>query len=100
MSFKDDKAMNKHWVELAEEILLNKKIVKIEWMSESEADEMHGWYKRPVKLHLDDGTILLPQMDDEGNDGGALLWVSPKEFVTSKHYPGEKFVKTEILPVF
>jgi len=30
------------------------------------------WYKRPITIHLEDGTILLPQMDDEGNDGGAI----------------------------
>ena len=69
-------------------------------MSETEADEGFGWRKRPVILVLDDGTEIIPQMDDEGNDGGSLLWVNPREFVSNKHYPGEKFTKTEVLPVF
>ena len=51
-------------------------------------------------LVLDDGTEIVPQMDDEGNDGGALLWINPKETVESKAFPGEKFIKTEVLPVF
>ena len=89
-----------HWHKLADELLLNRKIVKLEWMNETEADKSYGWYKRPLKIHLDDGRIIVPQCDDEGNDGGALLWISPKETTTSEHYPGKKFIKTEVLPVF
>ena len=95
-----EKELNTRWEATANKILLGKKIVAIKWMGEEEADEGFGWYKRPVKLMLDDGTIIIPQMDDEGNDGGVLLWVNPKETVTSKHFPGEKFTKTEVLPVF
>ena len=69
-------------------------------MSEIEADEGFGWHKRPIILILDDGTEIIPQMDDEGNDGGALLWINPKETVEYKHRPGIKFTKTEVLPVF
>ena len=95
-----ERELNKRWEDTANKILLGKKIVKIKWMSETEADKGFGWYKRPVILTLDDGTEIIPQMDDEGNDGGALLWINPKELVESKHYPGEKFTKTEVLPVF
>ena len=91
---------NKLWTKKAESILLDKKIVKIRWMAEVEADVQFGWNKRPVILILDDGTEIIPQMDDEGNDGGALLWVNPNELVESKHFPGEKFTKSEVLPVF
>ena len=94
-----EKELNTRWEATANKILLGKKIVAIKWMDKKEA-EHNDWYKRPVKLMLDDGTIIIPQMDDEGNDGGALLWVNPKETVTSNLFPGEKFTKTEVLPVF
>ena len=92
--------MYRKWVDIAENILLNKKIVKITWQSETQAHESFGWHSRAVELHLDDGTIIVPQRDDEGNDAGALLWINPSELVESKHFPGEKFTKTEVLPVF
>tara|TARA_R110000824_G_scaffold110418_2_gene258412 strand:- start:17227 stop:17520 length:294 start_codon:yes stop_codon:yes gene_type:complete len=95
-----EKELNTRWENTANKILLGRKIVSIKWMGEEEADENFGWNKRPVKLMLDDGTILIPQCDDEGNDGGVLLWLNPKELVESKHFPGEKFTKSEVLPVF
>ena len=88
------------WIKKAEDLLLNRKIVQIKWLTEEETDKGFGWHKSPIALSLDDGTTIIPQCDDEGNDGGALLWINPKETVTSKHYPGEKFTKTEVLPVF
>jgi len=30
------------------------------------------WYKRPVAICLDNKYWLIPMMDDEGNDGGAI----------------------------
>ena len=74
-----------HWHKLADDLLLNKKIVKVEWMSQKEADK-YDWGKRPVTFNLDNGTRIIAQMDDEGNDGG-VLWVG--------HKNGE-----EVLPVF
>ena len=32
-----------------------------------------GWSKNPLVLVLNNGTCLIPQLDDEGNDGGAVL---------------------------
>ena len=95
-----ERELNERWEATANKILLNRKIVKIKWLTEDQAEQEFGWRKRPVMLILDDGTEIVPQMDDEGNDGGALLWINPKETVESKHYPGEKFTKTEVLPVF
>ena len=90
----------KQWVKKAQDILLNRSIVKVEWLSELAAEEEFGWHKRSIVLTLDDGTEIIPQMDDEGNDGGALLWINPKETVEHPNFPGEKFTKTEVLPVF
>ena len=95
-----EKELNERWETTANKILLNRKIVKIKWLTEDQAEQEFGWRKRPVMLILDDGTEIVPQMDDEGNDGGALLWINPKETVESEHFPGEKFTKTEVLPVF
>ena len=94
------KDYNKLWTKKAESILLDRKIVKVHWLTEAQAEQEFGWYKRPIVITLDDGTEIVPQMDDEGNDGGALLWINPKETVEYKHSPGIKFTKTEVLPVF
>ena len=96
----NEEEMNKQWEDIANKILLGRKIVKIRWLSKLSAEQDFGWYKRPIILTLDDGSEIIPQMDDEGNDGGALLWINPKETVESEHFPGEKFTKTEVLPVF
>ena len=31
-----------------------------------------GWYKRPLLITLDDGKVIFPMADDEGNNGGAM----------------------------
>ena len=36
------------------------------------------WYNRPVSFTLDDGTRVMVQRDDEGNDGG-VLWYANKD---------------------
>lgn len=59
------------WNKEVEKLLLGRKIVKIEWMLNKEAEEC-GWYSRPVCLLLDSGVWIYPLRDDEGNDGGAL----------------------------
>jgi len=62
----------KKWTEVASDLLLNRKIVKVRYMDQSEADDM-GWYSRPVAFLLDNGIWVFPSADDEGNNGGALF---------------------------
>ena len=50
---------------------MGRKIVKVEWMTEGESENI-GWHSRPLCMQLDDGTWIFPMADDEGNDGGAL----------------------------
>ena len=69
----NDKDLEKHWTEKASKVLLNRKIVKVGYLSESDTDS-YGWYKRPITFWLDDGTWIQAQMDDEGNDGGVLFF--------------------------
>lgn len=65
------KDYTKMWNEEANNLLLNKKIVKVEYMGSEEAEDSM-WHNRAVRLILDDGTNVLPMADDEGNDAGAL----------------------------
>ena len=65
-------------------------------MTDKECDKDFGWYKRPVTFTLDDGKVVIAQMDDEGNDGGVLLVEFPGETV---EFNGITCLKTEVLPV-
>lgn len=67
----DPKQCNKYWTKVAEEALLGRRILKVEYMSNEECNE-YGWYKKPITFILDNGTRVIAQMDDEGNDGGVL----------------------------
>jgi len=89
----------KKWTKVASDLLLGRKIVKVEYLSSKECDEDFGWYKRPITFTLDDGKIVVAQMDDEGNDGGVLLIETPNETVTNDSFPGQLFRRTDILPV-
>ena len=40
--------------------------------------EEFGWYKNPLTMFFSDGSILMPQSDDEGNDGGAMWFQDGK----------------------
>lgn len=62
----------KQWTQSASELLLNRKIVQVRYMTEGERKDM-GWYSRPVAFLLDNGIWVFPSADDEGNDGGALF---------------------------
>jgi hypothetical protein len=42
-------------------------------MTTRETEQLGYIGASPVIIKLDDGTLLIPQMDDEGNDGGAVL---------------------------
>ena len=59
------------WTRRVEKALLGKKITKIEYLSNEEA-ERYDWYKVPIAIQLDNKYWLVPMADDEGNDGGAI----------------------------
>jgi hypothetical protein len=62
----------KQWNKEANNKLLGKKIVKVEYLTEKEMEDF-GWEERPVSFLLDDGTWVIPFKDDEGNGGGSLF---------------------------
>ena len=53
--------------------LVAKKISSVRYMTQEEADAMM-WDKRPLVIRFTDGSFLIPQMDDEGNNGGAMYF--------------------------
>ena len=75
MTSSEWKVMKKKWQDKAEKILLGKHIIKVEWMTDKECEEMM-WDSKPVCFLLDDGTWIYPSADDEGNNGGALFTTS------------------------
>ena len=66
-----DKELTDYWTKRVEKFLLGQKIIKVEYMSREDAEDM-DWFNRPIQILLENGTWLTPQQDDEGNDGGAI----------------------------
>ena len=60
----------------ANKALVGRKIVAVRWLSREETDEM-GWHHRPICLQLDDGTLIWPSRDAEGNNAGVLFGQDP-----------------------
>ena len=75
-----NKELTEHWTKRVEKFLLGQKIVKVEYMSEEDAEDM-GWDSRPIQILLENGTSLTPQQDDEGNDGGAISTNFPNRII-------------------
>ena len=64
------------WTEVARSHLQGRIIESVRYLDLEEAEEM-CWDSRPVVIELDDGALLYPSCDDEGNNGGALFGQSP-----------------------
>lgn len=56
--------------------LVGRRIVAVRWQDPQEAMNC-GFSSTPIVLQLDDGTLLYPMRDDEGNDAGALAVQNP-----------------------
>ena len=54
--------------------LVGLRIVGVRYLTKEETDAS-AWYSAPIVIELEDGQALIPQADDEGNDGGAL-WIA------------------------
>ena len=63
---------NNKWEKLVSKHLVGRKIIKVKWLSANETEEIYGWDQQPCEIYLDDGTILTPRSDDEGNVSGAI----------------------------
>tara|TARA_R100000808_G_C2114199_1_gene127346 strand:- start:684 stop:983 length:300 start_codon:yes stop_codon:yes gene_type:complete len=67
----DPVEQNQYWTKIAENVLLGRRILKVEYMKDKECNE-YMWYKKPITFILDNGTRVIAMQDDEGNDGGVL----------------------------
>jgi hypothetical protein len=65
----------KRWTAEAKKHLLGHKIIGVRWMTDRE-QKSFGWSYAAVVLLLDNGTLLWPSTDDEGNNAGALFGIS------------------------
>ena len=63
------------WEEKARKLFEGKKIVSVRYMTKKEAEE-NDIEARPLCFKLDDGTIVIPLSDDEGNNGGAFQTIN------------------------
>jgi len=59
------------WSEKIAKHLVGTKITKVDYMSKEETQEF-GWYHSAINIYLDNGLILSPMQDDEGNGAGAM----------------------------
>tara|TARA_Y100000114_G_scaffold135677_1_gene136642 strand:+ start:44 stop:298 length:255 start_codon:yes stop_codon:yes gene_type:complete len=64
-------AVEKYWTKLITKHLVGRRITKVEYIGDDEMQE-NMWYKKPIAIQLDGTDWLIPMMDDEGNDGGAI----------------------------
>lgn len=67
-----------HWTKEANRLLVNKKIVQVRYMT-NEEQKAFSWSNKAVVLQLEDGTLVFPSMDDEGNNAGALHYIKDGE---------------------
>jgi hypothetical protein len=69
---------DKFWIDVAKKQLLNRKIVDVRYLTIEEMENL-GWYERCVVMILDDGNMIYPSQDDEGNGAGALFTCDPNQ---------------------
>ena len=68
----DQSDLWKKWSEKAHTALKGKTITGARYLTPEET-EAFGWYRPSLVIELSDGSCLIAQMDDEGNDGGAIV---------------------------
>ena len=64
------------WSSIAKTVLVGRTIVGARYLSFEEADRL-GWNSRSVVFELDNGVLIFPSRDDEGNDAGSLFTTHP-----------------------
>jgi hypothetical protein len=59
------------WNKKVREFLVGKTIKSVRYMTDEEMEDFM-WYSKPVIIDFTDGSWIIPQSDDEGNNGGSL----------------------------
>lgn len=70
------------WTLAAVTLLKGKKIVDVRYMTQEEANEF-DWDSKAIVMQLDDGTLIFPSMDSEGNGPGSLFTTKTPEVIPS-----------------
>ena len=78
-TFSDSSKDTRKW----NDMLVGRTIKSMRRLTDEEM-RVNGFHKNPMVLFLDDGTFILPQKDDEANDGGAL-YVQSKNACSTIH---------------
>ena len=61
-----------YWTRYAADNLVGRRVHLVRYLSEEEKEAM-GWYHSALVIEFDDGSLIFPSADDEGNDAGALF---------------------------
>jgi len=59
------------WAKKVADHIVGRKIIDVNYMTKEETKEF-GWYHSAINIYLDNGFILSPMQDDEGNGAGAM----------------------------
>lgn len=62
--------------ERQEKLLKGKTVKQVRYLTDEEMKAMM-WDKRPIAIQFDDGTVIVPMQDDEGNEGGSIYIQKP-----------------------
>ena len=65
------------WATIASNQLLGRRIVGVRYMTIPEMQQ-HFWQSRALVIELDDGNVIFPASDSEGNEPGVLFTSNPK----------------------
>ncbi len=76
--------MSKHDKKMSE-LLVGKTIKETRYLTSEEMEDM-GWHSNPLAIIFDDGSFMVLQKDDEGNDGGAAFFVDEKKGIDTVIY--------------
>lgn len=66
----------KHWTEEARSRLEGRTVKAVRYLTKAEMDAL-CWGESVLVIEFDDGTMVFPSRDDEGNGGGALFGQGP-----------------------
>lgn len=70
--------MKTNWEKTANDLLAGRKIVRARYLTRKESEDVGFDGDRVVVLELDNGLLVYPSRDDEGNGAGALFTTDEK----------------------
>lgn len=78
-------SLRKKWSKRGTDFLKGKTVKAVRYLTDNEMQNLM-WYKNAPVIIFTDGTQVLAQSDDEGNDGGTLLVCSDEQHVLPSIY--------------